>query len=107
VDSSARSGRALGHNSGGEHELVTSRSAIVRVNEGAGGAEIAPNDPVKNHGVRKYSVQGQNSKLESMQQSLMSKIYNDQKGIRANVQGVLHTIGQNERVIARPFLRIS
>jgi hypothetical protein len=54
---------------------------------------MTANDALKSGSSRKGSTQGQNSKLESMQQSLMSKIHNDQKGIRANIQGVLHTIG--------------
>jgi hypothetical protein len=98
---------AQGQLSGGEHELLTSRSALVRAHDAIGAAEMTSNDLIKDGAKRKYSIQGQNSKLESMQQSLMSKIHNDQKSIRANVQGVLHSIGQNEKVIARPLLRIS
>ena len=104
---SAKSLLAQGQHFGGEHELLTSRSTLVRANERIGAAEMTANDQMKNGSNRQGSVQGQNSKLESMQQSLMSKIHNDQKGIRANVQGVLHSIGQHERVVARPLLRIS
>ena len=80
---------------------------MARANDAIGATEMSTNDPIQNETKRKYSAQGQNSKLESMQQSLMAKIHNDQKSTRAGVQGVLHSIGQNEKVIARPLMRIS